>query len=126
MGYQVLLAGRRSSRSFTVNELPYKAVRFPNPFRRGPLMYIVFNVQLFFYLLFKKADVLWANDLDTVLPNFLISRLKGVVLVYDSHEYFTESVYKKSSRKIWELLEKVIFPRLKNVITVNNSIKLAY
>lgn len=126
MGYDVLLLGRKSKNTFLLNELPYKVIRFPNLFRRGPLMYLVFNVQLFFYLLFKKADVLWANDLDTLLPNFIISRLKNSKLVYDSHEYFTLSVYKKTSKKIWELLENFLFPRLKNVITVNNSIKEVY
>jgi glycosyltransferase involved in cell wall biosynthesis len=61
-----------------------------------------------------------------LLPNFVISKLKKSKLIYDSHEYFTESVYKKSSKKIWELLEQQIFPRLTNVITVNNSIKNIY
>jgi glycosyltransferase involved in cell wall biosynthesis len=89
-------------------------------------MYLVFNVQLFFYLLYKKADILWSNDLDTLLPNFLISRLKNSKLIYDSHEYFTESVYKKTSKKFWEMLERRIFPRLKNVITVNDSISNVY
>ena len=89
-------------------------------------MYLTFNVQLFFYLLFKRSHILWANDLDTLLPNFLISRLKGTQLIYDSHEYFIMSVYKKNSKKIWQLLERSIFPRLKNVITVNDSIKQAY
>ena len=126
MGYDVLLIGRKSKNTFLLNELNYKIIRFPNLFRRGPLMYLVFNMQLFFYLLFKKADVLWANDLDTLLPNFVISRLKRVRLVYDCREYFTLSVYKKMSRKIWELLERFLFPRLKNVITVNNSIKQVY
>ena len=126
MGYDVLLIGRKSKNTFLLNELPYKVIRFPNLFRRGSLMYLVFNVQLFFYLLFKKADVLWSNDLDTLLPIFIISRLKNAKLVYDSHEYFTLSVYKKTSRKIWELLENFLFPRLKNVITVNNSIKDVY
>src|SRR5688500_17764194 len=100
-GYEVLLIGRKSKNSFGLNELPYKVIRFYNLFRRGPLMYLVFNTQLFFFLLFrKKADILWANDLDTLLPNFIIARLKKIKLVYDSHEYFTLSVYKKTSRKI--------------------------
>lgn len=126
IGYQVLLIGRKSDRHFVLKHLPYKTIRFQNLFAKGPLMYLVFNVQLFVYLLFVKADILWSNDLDTLLPNFLISQLKKSKLIYDSHEYFTEGVYKKSSKKIWEMLEQKLFPRLKNVITVNNSIKNIY
>lgn len=126
MGYDVLLIGRKSRNTFLLNELNYKVLRFSNPFNKGPLMYLVFNMQLFFYLLFKKTDVLWANDLDTLLPNFLISRLKNNKLVYDSHEYFTLSVYKKTSRRMWERLENFLFPKLKNVITVSDSIKNVY
>ncbi|MEO7835864.1 MAG: glycosyltransferase [Ginsengibacter sp.] len=126
MDYEVLLVGRKSKRNFLLKDLTYKTIRFYNLFHKGPLMYLVFNLQLFFYLLFKKADILWSNDLDTLLPNFIISRLKNVKLIYDSHEYFTESVYKKSSKKIWTMLERELFPQLKNVITVNDSIKNIY
>jgi glycosyltransferase involved in cell wall biosynthesis len=126
LGYEVLLAGRKSNRSFILKDLPYKSIRFQNPFQKGPFMYLVFNLQLFFYLLFAKADILWSNDLDTLLPNFMISRLKNLKLIYDSHEYFTESVYKESSKRIWQMLETKLFPRLKNVITVNNSIQKIY
>lgn len=126
MGYDVLLIGRKSNRSFVLKDLPYKTIRFQNLFRKGPLMYLVFNLQLFFYLLFKKAHILWSNDLDTLLPNFIISRLKKSKLIYDSHEYFTESVYKRSSKKMWEIVERKLFPALKNVITVNDSIKKIY
>lgn len=126
MGFEVLLIGRKSNRTFFLKELSYKTFRFCNLFNRGPLMYLTFNVQLFFYLLFRKADILWSNDLDTLLPNYWISRLKNIKLIYDSHEYFTESVYKESSKKIWLKLENYLFPKLKNVITVNDSIKKAY
>lgn len=126
MGYEVLLVGRKSENIFGLNKLPYKVTRLHNLFKKGPLMYLMFNTQLLFFLLFKKADILWANDLDTLLPNFIIARLKKIKLVYDSHEYFTLSVYKLTSRKIWARLESWIFPQLKNVITVNNSIKNVY
>lgn len=126
MGYDVLVIGRKSKNTFMLDELPYRVIRFHNLFSRGPLMYLVFNLQLFFYLLFKKADIFWANDLDTLLPNFIIARLKKTKLVYDSHEYFTLSVYKKTSRKLWERLEAFLFSRLKNVVTVNDSIKNVY
>lgn len=125
-GYEVLLIGRKSDKNFLLDQLPYKTIRFYNLFKRGPLMYLLFNTQLFFYLLFKNADILWSNDLDTLLPNYLISKLKKVKLVYDSHEYFTESVYKKRSRKAWEKLEGSLFPKLRNVITVNEAIKKIY
>ncbi|HVZ95623.1 MAG TPA: glycosyltransferase [Chitinophagaceae bacterium] len=126
IGYDVVLLGRKSDRDFGLSGLPYRVKRFAVPFSRGPMMYLFFNLRLFFYLLFKRAGVLWSNDLDTLLPNFLASKLKGQKLVYDSHEYFTFSVYKKRSRKIWERLEKYLFPRLKNVITVNDSLKNIY
>jgi glycosyltransferase involved in cell wall biosynthesis len=126
IGYDVIVIGRKSKNKFLLSELPYKVIRFRNLFGHGPLMYVVFNLQLFFYLFFKKPDILWSNDLDTLLPNFIISRLKKIKLIYDSHEYFTMSVYKPSSRKVWEKLENYIFPKLKNVITVNDSIKKVY
>lgn len=126
MGYDVLLIGRKSHNTFLLDKFPYRVVRFTNPFRRGPFMYLFFNTRLFLYLLFKKADIVWANDLDTLLPNFIISRLKRIHLVYDSHEYFTLSVYKKTSKKVWEFIEKLLFPQLKNVLTVNNSIQQVY
>src|SRR5690606_21981247 len=74
----------------------------------------------------KKAGILWSNDLDTLLPNYLVSKFKKIKLIYDSHEYFTESVIKTSSKIIWTALEKWIFPNLKNVITVNQSIQQVY
>jgi glycosyltransferase involved in cell wall biosynthesis len=126
IGYDILVIGRKSKNNFLLEEFPYKVIRFHNLFRRGPFMYLVFNLQLFFYLLFKRADILWSNDLDTLLPNFIISKLKRIKLVYDSHEYFPFTVYKKSSRLIWQLLESFLFPRLKNVITVNSNIKNLY
>jgi glycosyltransferase involved in cell wall biosynthesis len=125
-GYEVLLVGRKSDRHFGLNDFPYPLIRFYNPFPRGPLMYLYFNLRLLIFLLFKTTDIFWANDLDTLLPNFLVARLKNKVLIYDSHEYFTESVVKPFSKKMWKVLEKWIFPKLKNVITVNRSIKNIY
>jgi glycosyltransferase involved in cell wall biosynthesis len=126
MGFEVVLMGRKIRRRFPVDQIPYKTIRLWNPFKKGPLMYLYFNTTLFFFLLFAKTDLLWSNDLDTLLPNFLIARFKNIRLIYDSHEYFTASVYKKSSRVIWERLERYFFPKLKNVITVNESIRKIY
>ena len=98
-------------------------------FNRGFLFYKFFNIRLFFYLLFHRFDILVPNDLDTLLPNYLISRLKQLPLVYDSHEYFTgvpELNGRPFVKWVWTSVERFILPGLKNVITVSNSIAEQY
>ena len=98
-------------------------------FKRGFLFYKFFNIRLFFYLLLHKADLLVSNDLDTLLPNFLISKIKNLPLVYDSHEYFTgvpEIQNRPFVKWVWKSLEKSIFQRLKYVITVSEPIASLY
>jgi glycosyltransferase involved in cell wall biosynthesis len=98
-------------------------------FERGALFYACFNLRLFFFLLFRKADLLVSNDLDTLLPNYLISRWKKVRLVYDTHEYFTEVpelISRPRVKAIWEKIERSTFPKLTTVYTVNHSIARLY
>jgi glycosyltransferase involved in cell wall biosynthesis len=107
----------------------FKTKRFRMLFKQGFLFYKFYNIRLFFYLLFHKYDIMVANDLDTLLPNYIVSKLKGVTLVYDSHEYFTglpELNSRPFVRWVWKSIEKMIFPHLKYVITVSNSIATQY
>ncbi len=128
-GLNVTLIGRVLKNSKAINDRPYFVKRFSLPFEKGPLFYAFYNVRLFFYLLFNRADVLVSNDLDTLLPNFIISKLKGSQLVYDSHEYFIEVpelISRPFIRSIWLSIERFIFPKLKFVFTVNESIASIY
>ncbi len=124
-GYSVVLVGRQLPGSMLIPSWPFEAVRMRLLFLKGPLFYLFFNLRLFFQLLFRKSDLLVANDLDTLLPNYLVSRLRKIPLVYDSHELFCEVPELQHSRfkkKIWETLEKMIVPKLQYCITVNYSI----
>lgn len=127
--YEVMVVGRKLSNSLPMPHRPYQTRRINLIFKKGPLFYAELNIRIFFYLLFKRADLLLANDLDTLLPNFLVSGIKGSELYYDSHEYFTgvpELQNRNHVRGIWESIEKFIFPKLKHVITVNRSIAKLY
>ncbi len=128
-GYIVVLTGRLLAGSLPVGDRPYPARRVRHIFNRGPLFYAEYNIRLFFYLLFRKCDIFHANDLDTLPANFMASLIRRKPLVYDSHELFTE-VPELSGRpvirKTWEIIEKLIFRRLRYIITVNSSIAREY
>ncbi len=124
-GYEVLLIGRRLPKSMALPNWPFKSHRMRLFYTSGPLFYLFFNCRLFFKLLFNKSHLLYANDLDTLLPNYLVSKLKGLPLIYDSHELFCEVPELQNTpfkKKIWLSLEGWIVPKLKNCITVNESI----
>jgi len=125
MGFKVTLIGRELPSSTPIKNWNFDTKRMKLLFKKGVLFYAFFNFRLFFYLLFKKSDVLYANDLDTLLPNYLVSKLKGTKLIYDSHEIFCEVPELQETpfkKRIWERLEKRIVPKLKYCITVNQSI----
>jgi len=129
LGYDVFLVGRDQRKSLPLKPRPYKTKRMKLLFEKGALFYAEFNIRLFLFLLFKKFDVLHSNDLDTLLANRLIQKIKGGELVYDSHEYFTEVPELKEgsfAKKMWLRIEKLIFPNLKYVFTVNQSIAEIY
>ena len=116
-GFDVLLIGRQLGTSVALDNRDYKMHRMQLPFEKGPLFYASYNISLFINLFLRKTDLLFSNDLDTLLPNFLVSRIRGNRLIYDSHEYFTEVpelVNRPSVQNVWKRLEKLILPKLKN------------
>ena len=129
MGLDVCLIGREMRKSIKLEPRKYKTHRMKLFFENGALFYFEYNFRLFFYLLSHNYAVLHSNDLDTLLANYLINKLKGGDLVYDSHEYFLEVpelVKRPIVKKIWGIIERFIFPKLKHVFTVNKSIANIY
>lgn len=126
---EITIIGRKSGDCFDTDKMTFKTKRFKMLFKRGFFFYKFFNIRLFFYLFFHKYDLLVSNDLDTLLPNFLVSKLKQLPLVYDSHEYFTgvPEIQKRPFVKwVWKTIEKIIFPKLKYLMTVSESIAMQY
>jgi glycosyltransferase involved in cell wall biosynthesis len=123
MGYDVILVGRKLPDSMPIDR-PYPVKRFKLLFNKGALFYINLSIRLFFFLLFSKYDRIHANDLDTLLPAFLASKIRRKPLVYDTHEIFTEvpEIQGRWVKKVWVGIENFIFPKLSMIITVNASI----
>jgi glycosyltransferase involved in cell wall biosynthesis len=125
----VVVIGRIQAGSIDLPIYPYHARRFNMLFNKGPFFYAEYNIRLFFLLLFIKADILVANDLDTLPAVFLVSRLRKVPVVYDSHEYFTEVpelIGRQCVKRIWERVEALILPHLKYSYTVSDSVAGEY
>jgi glycosyltransferase involved in cell wall biosynthesis len=129
MGYDVRVIARKFRNSLALDEYPFRATRIHCYFKKGFMQFAEFNTRLFFKLLFVKTDYLLANDLDALVPNYMVGKLRGKRLFYDTHEYYTgvpelaDAPFKKS---VWKFFENWIFPRLPIVYTVNESVKKKY
>jgi len=121
-GFEVTLIGRKLPNSKPLPEFVFKTVRLPFFFRSGKAFYFEVQIRYFFYLLFHTYEYYGAVDLDTVLPNLLVARLKGKKWVYDAHEYFTEVpevVRRPRVQRIWKWVEKISVPRADIAYTVS-------
>ncbi len=124
-GYRVTLIGRRQKRSIPLQSMEFHQKRLRCFFEKGKAFYIEYNFRLFFFLLFKRSDLVCAIDLDTILPVYFISRLKGVRRVYDAHELFCEMkeiVSRPAIYKVWKKIERFTVPKFKLGYTVNQFI----
>lgn len=103
----------------------FKQVRLNCFSQKGPVFYFEFNIRLFLYLLFKKADLICAIDLDTILACYFASWMKGCKRVYDAHEYFTEQkevATRPQIKRIWLAIERFTVPKFPWGYSVNQWI----
>jgi glycosyltransferase involved in cell wall biosynthesis len=115
--------------SYPLTDQGFKQIRIKCFSTKGPLFYLEFNTRLFFYLLFKKADLICAIDLDTILACYFASAIKGCHRVYDAHEYFTEQkevATRPRIKRIWLAIERMTVPKFKWGYTVNQWIADAF
>src|SRR5215831_4999632 len=124
-GYDVTLTGAKFKGATSLSPLPFTQKRIHCLFRKGKGFYIEYNLKLFFFLLFRKADLLCAIDLDTILPCYLASFIKGSKRIYDAHELFCEMkevVTRPAIYRSWKALERFTVPKFKWGYTVNEAI----
>ncbi len=125
-GYHVTIVGRKFKGSESLFRRPYKTRRFRLWFNKTVLFYANYNIRLFFYLLKVPVDIIVSNDLDTLLACRLAGKIRKKVLVFDSHELFTEVpelVDRPFIRKVWHLKERLLLPGIKFGYTVSKPIQ---
>jgi glycosyltransferase involved in cell wall biosynthesis len=125
-GYEVLLVGRTRKGSIPVSEKNFRQRRLSCFFSGGFLFYGEYNLRLFFFLLFQRADIICAIDLDTILPVYFVTAIKQQKRVYDAHELFTEQkevLTRKSIHRFWLAVERFSVPKFTKGYTVNGFIR---
>ncbi len=128
-GFDILIVGRKLKNSLSITGRKYKTKRFRLFFNKSALFYAEYNLRLFLFLLFCRADIFLSNDLDSLPANFFASRIRKKKLVFDSHELFSqvpELIERPKTQKIWISLEKFFLPKLKYSYTVCDSIARYY
>lgn len=128
-GYEVELIGRKRKASLLLEAKSYRQTRIGCHFEKGKLFYLEYNIRLFLFLLFRRFDAVCAIDLDTIVPCFLVSRLRFKKIVYDAHEYFTEVievVNRPFIKRIWQGVESIFVPRCHHAYTVSESIRTIF
>ncbi|MDR2410969.1 MAG: glycosyltransferase [Bacteroidales bacterium] len=127
-GYKVILTGRLLDNRQPLQRA-YQTHRMRLLFKRSFLFYAEYNIRLFFYLLFAKADMYLANDTDTLPANYLAAIIRRKPLVFDAHELFPEVpevTNRPYVKMVWTKIEDLLFPRLKHTYTVCQSIADIY
>ncbi len=124
-GYQVTLVGTRNNTSKELILQKFSQQRIKVWATKGPMFYVEYNIKLFLYLLFFKADLFCCIDLDTIMPVYFATILKRKNSVYDAHEYFSqlkEIVVRPTIYKFWHGIEKIFVPKFTHGYTVSKSI----
>ncbi|SFI28422.1 glycosyltransferase [Halpernia frigidisoli] len=123
-GYKIELIGN-SWDGLPEMSRPYYFSRIFLKSKKLRFAYLEFQIKLYRELL-KKADqntILLSNDLDSLWPNYLVSKKLKIPLVFDSHEIFTEmpALQGRSVKKIWKFLENKLVPKVEYMMTESES-----
>ncbi len=125
MGYDVLLIGRTDKADLKLLDLPFGQKRINVIFQKGFLFYAEYNLKLLWFLLFQKFDIVYSVDLDSLMPGSLVKMIRNKRLVFDAHEYFTETpelTNRPFVKFVWTSLGKRLVKNADRCISVNESL----
>lgn len=112
-GHDVVLVGRELPTSPQLTARPFRQHRIRCRYHVGKRFYAEFNWRLYRTIHQWEYEVICAVDLDTLLAATLLRR-RGVALVYDAHEWFSETPEVASRpivRAAWRSLGRMLVPR---------------
>ena len=124
-GYRVTLVGRRLPRSPALVEEPYEQHRLRCRYHRGKLFYLEYNWRLYHFLRKHPSAIVNAVDLDTLAAACEAARATGARVVYDAHEYFSETpevVRRPLVRALWEWVAERYIPKCAAAYTVGEAL----
>lgn len=130
-GFEVHIIGRLKKDSHTaqLEGRDFYSHRFQLWFTKGKFFYLEYNLRLLFYLWKQKATIFCTVDLDTILPNVIIGKLRSIPVIYDAHEYFTEVpelTNRRFEKSIWKWVEKKAIPYCQSIYTVSNQLAILF
>ncbi|WP_294201215.1 glycosyltransferase [uncultured Chryseobacterium sp.] len=123
-GYEIELIGNNWNGAEKMTR-PYSFSRISLVSKSLKTAYFEFNWKLYQELK-KRVDldtILHANDLDALLPNYILAKKLNIPLIFDSHEIFSEmpAIQGKMSQKLWRYLEKKLVPDQQFMITASKG-----
>ncbi len=127
-GYDVTLIGRRLPCSKPIRR-PYRTIRMRLLFSKKALFYAEYNLRIFFKMLFAHADMIYANDIDTLPGCAFAAKIRRKKLFLDAHELFSEVpelLERNHVKHFWQWIERTFIPMVDGASTVCQSIADIY
>lgn len=113
-GHKVILVGRELPTSQPLPETPYQQFRIPCQNLKGKRFYAEYNYRLWKTIRQWEYDAICAVDLDTLIAGVSLTRSKHHKLVFDAHEWFSETpevVNRSLVRGIWRGMGRALVPK---------------
>ena len=127
--FDVCIIGSSTRRPPPLEQRCYKQQRIKTVFKAGKGFYIEYNFRLICTLFWRKPDVIYSVDLDTLLPATILSKARNLPLIYDAHEYFTEVPELQGRtfvQNIWRKIERYGIKQASICITVGTELSKIY